>query len=96
MLWHDEKWGDSEMKAAYIHRLAVKDGFHNQGMGEQIINLAAEAAAAKGKTFLRLDCSNDNTSLCNYYEGLGFTRVSTKITMAGDYSAALYERLIPV
>jgi ribosomal protein S18 acetylase RimI-like enzyme len=96
--WDDESsWGVQPPVAAYIHRLAVKDGFHGQGLGEQIIDWANEQAVQNGRQFLRLDCDARNTSLCAYYENQGFVKVGTKqIPEYNDYIAALYERPVSI
>ena len=94
--WDDPRsWGEQPPVAGYIHRLAVKHGFHGQGLGERVIDWAAARATENGRSFLRLDCEAKNTDLCGYYEKLGFTRVGTRpIPEYDGYVAALYERPI--
>ncbi len=92
--WEDASiWGDQPPVAGYIHRLAIKDGFHGLGLGEQVLNWAQAEAAKKGRSLLRLDCSTDNPKLCAYYEKLGFVQVGTKHREGDGVSpTALYER----
>jgi len=93
--WDDEKmWGTQNSKAAYIHRLATKESFKGQGLGEKAIDWVEEQATKNGCTFLRLDCEEKNKGLCGYYEKLGFIKVGTKSSENSDYVAALYERPI--
>ena len=92
--WEDERnWGPQPPVAGYLHRLAIKDGFHGKGLGEQVVNWAAAQVADRGRQFLRLDCEAKNTQLCAYYENQGFVRVGERpIPEYGDYVAALFER----
>lgn len=94
--WDDERnWGLQPPVAGYIHRLAVKEGFHGQGIGERIVDWAATRAAENGRSVLRLDCEDTNTNLCRYYEKLGFVRVGTRdVSDYKGYRAALYERRV--
>jgi GNAT superfamily N-acetyltransferase len=94
--WADDDWDDErdkgERRAGYIRRLAVREDFHGQQIGAQIIDWAAGQAAREGRDRLRLDCNIANTKLCTYYEKQGFQRVVTKEFPAYHYTAALYER----
>lgn len=94
--WEDERfWGVQPPIAGYLHRLAVKEGFYKQGIGEQIIDWAAAQVAAEGRFLLRLDCEEKNTGLCRYYEVLGFIKVGRLPFPEldnGNYVEALYER----
>jgi ribosomal protein S18 acetylase RimI-like enzyme len=94
--WEDEiNWGPQPPVAGYMHRLAVKEGYRGQNLGEKIVGFAEEQTARHGREFLRLDCEAANADLCAYYEGLGFERVAT-IEAPGydDYTAALYEKRV--
>ena len=92
--WEDERsWGAQPPIAGYMHRLAIKNGYHDQGLGEIIINWAATQVAQNGKDVLRLDCEEGNVGLCAYYEKLGFVKVGSRpVPEYGDYVAALYEK----
>lgn len=96
MQWHDDiVWHRDATAAAYIHQLAIQEGYHGRGMGKQLLNLAASQAAARGKRLLRLDCNDQNQKLCEYYEKLGFKQVGIKsIPTSDNYTAALFERKI--
>ena len=90
--WDDEEvWGPQPPVAGYLHRLAIKDEFRGQGLGEQIVDWSAARAAENGRSSLRLDCEESNEDLCNYYKGLGFTKVGSQI-LNEFYTAALFER----
>lgn len=98
LTWEDHRvWGNQPPVAGYIHRLAVKQGFHGQNLGKRIIDWALATAAQNKKEFLRLDCASENTNLCKYYEGLGFKLVATKQIPSddGNYIAALYQKQLP-
>jgi GNAT superfamily N-acetyltransferase len=86
-------WGTQPPVAGYLHRLAVREGFHGSSIGAWAIDWAARQVILRGRNLLRLDCDSANTSLCGYYERQGFARVGQKI-LRGNYVAALYERAI--
>ncbi len=91
--WQDERdWGQQLPNAGYIHRLAIKDGFHGQGIGEQIIDWAVKEVIHNNRQLLRLCCDVNNTQLCAYYEKQDFVQVGTKEPEENGYTAALYER----
>lgn len=92
--WEDESsWGSQDPDAGYIHRLAIKDGYQGQGIGEQMIDWANNQLKQNNRQFLRLDCAINNKALCTYYEKQGFVRVAEK-EYSPTYTAALYERPI--
>lgn len=94
-LWEDEMmWGKQPPVAAYVHQLAIKAGYHSQGIGEQLLDWAGKKAAEQGRELLRIDFSPPNTGLKKYYEQLGFTFVKNREINAphATYMAALYER----
>lgn len=92
--WEDERnWGEQPPVAGYMHRLAVRNDFHGQGLGETITDWISAQVAKEGRQYLRLDCEESNTELCAYYEKLGFVKVGTRpVPEYGDYAAALYQR----
>jgi ribosomal protein S18 acetylase RimI-like enzyme len=95
LLWEDEMmWGKQPPMAAYVHQLAVKDGYHNHGIGGQLLDWASQQAAAKGRKLLRIDVPPSNSGLKTYYEKHGFQWVKNREIHAphATYTAALYER----
>lgn len=94
--WSDERiWGKQPPTAGYLHRMVVKDSWHGQNIGHQLIILAAHKAKRQKKQFLRLDCSPQNTKLCAYYEKQGFTMVGERqIVKPEPYTAGLYQRAV--
>jgi ribosomal protein S18 acetylase RimI-like enzyme len=93
--WQDEKyWGTQDPIAGYVHRVAVRNGFHGLGLGSFSIDWCANQVSARNRRYLRLDCDHRNKMLSAYFEALGFTLVATKpMPELGDYVASLYERL---
>jgi ribosomal protein S18 acetylase RimI-like enzyme len=89
----DEYWGPQAPNAGYVHGLSIRDGFRGLGLGVYAINWCADVVRANGRQRLRLDCEQTNTSLCGYYESIGFMRVGTKPFPSG-YCASLYELTI--
>ena len=93
--WEDEQiWGPQPPNAGYLHRLAIKDGFHGQELGKNIINWVLGEVAKNDRLFLRLDCNASNTKLCDYYKNLGFVEVTrTKLPSKTTFTV-LYEKPI--
>ncbi len=95
LLWEDEMmWGEQPPVAAYVHQLAVKDGYRGMNLGGQLLDWAGQQAANKGRDLLRIDFPPENDGLRAYYEGLGFTFVENREIHAphATYMAALYEK----
>src|SRR5207249_4921570 len=93
MQWADEAtWGErgADGQAGYIHGMAVSRIAAGKGIGAALIQFAQNFSAERRKHFLRLDCMDDNPSLCAYYEKLGFKRAGVK--QGTGWSAALYEK----
>ena len=91
--WQDDiYWDNRDDQAGYIHQLAIKQGFHGQGLGEKLIDWAGRKTAKKSKKYIRLDCSDQNQSLCEYYETQGFKQTGTKSIPDKNYTAALYQK----
>lgn len=94
-LWEDEMmWGEQPPVAAYVHQLAVKDGYHGQGIGEKLLNWATKKTTEGGRKLLRIDFPPQNDGLKKYYEKLGFKFVTNREIhdTHATYTAALYER----
>jgi ribosomal protein S18 acetylase RimI-like enzyme len=89
-------WGKQPPTAAYIHQLAIKDGYHGQHLGRVLLDWLSKQAAQKGYDQLRLDVPSDNNGLKHYYEKQGFVWVKDKEVRApwGIYASSLYERSI--
>jgi ribosomal protein S18 acetylase RimI-like enzyme len=95
LIWEDELvWGEQPPIAAYVHSLAVKDGYRGMDLGKQLIDWADQRAASEGRELLRIDFPPENDGLRAYYEKLGFTWVQDKqvTTPHKTYTATLYER----
>ena len=72
-MWGPDRGNDGQ--ATYIHRLAVRERFRGQKLGEQILDWAIDRTKEEGRSFVRLDCSYENRGLCTYYERRGFQEV---------------------
>lgn len=95
LLGKDERiWGDQPIAAIYLHRIALGKSAHGKGIGQLLLDKAIAQARDGGCQFLRLDCDEYNTNLCQHYEKYGFTKVGSKAVHLKDstYTAALYER----
>ena len=86
-----EFWADYPGQARYIHRLAVRRKYANQGIGAALLDLAGHLTAMEGVPWLRLDCNKDNGALQNYYIRHGFQHVDT-INLPHRISGALFQK----
>ncbi len=95
LIWDDQMtWGEQPAIAAYVHQLAVKDGYRGMNLGGKLLDWAGQQAASSGRELLRIDIPPVNDGLKRYYENLGFTWVKNREIHAphATYEAALYER----
>jgi GNAT superfamily N-acetyltransferase len=93
LLWDDTRhWGERPPDAAYVHKLAVSRARAGQRIGRAIVEWADATAAAKGRSFLRLDCLRTNPGIRRYYEELGFEHRRDQVIHGRDLS--LYERTV--
>ena len=94
--WQDEKyWGPQDPVAGYVHRLAVRSGFHGCGLGDVALNWSDHLVSAQNRHYLRLNCDHRNAKLCAYYEARGFVQVAIRpIPELSDYVASLYEKIL--
>jgi ribosomal protein S18 acetylase RimI-like enzyme len=99
--WHNpEVWtnefssADLTERAVYLHRLITARKYAGRGLGEWLINWAAERAHAKyGAKWIRIDVWTSNENLHRYYEKLGFKRCGT-CPIPGYPSGALFQKAI--
>ena len=97
MQWEDPRiWGDrgKDGRAGYVHGLAVRRSAAGRNLGFDIMNLAAEMAAAKPRELLRLDCMATNEGLCDYYRRAGFVGVGVNVVIKDVLSVQFFERRV--
>lgn len=83
-------WSDiSQEYSAFIHRLAVRQGFASGCVSTALMQWAVERSQDLGKHFLRLDCAADRPRLRAVYENFGFQHHSDR--QVGAYFVARYE-----
>lgn len=70
LLEQDERWGQDNTPAWYVHNLASWP--HCPGAGAQLLTLAEQEAARRGKRYLRLDCLTGARKLNAYYRTKGY------------------------
>lgn len=90
-------WGKQVPDALYVHRLAIRRGFHGLRLGAQLLNWASDQAKSQDRSFVRLDVCVGNQPLEDYYQNQGFKFIQQKtIKMPGDNYVAtrLYERAV--
>lgn len=89
LAWKDAYWPDDGL-AGYLHRLAIDNHKHRQGLGKVLLEEAMTLIGRQGRQFIRLDVSAENQRLRRYYESLGFIyrgRIEDH-----DYLGVLYEK----
>ncbi|MGA4719925.1 GNAT family N-acetyltransferase [Fictibacillus nanhaiensis] len=70
--WDEHIFGKDEVHdSLYVHRLAVRPSFMNQGIGKEIVNWI-EANVEQGKEYIKLDCVANNIKLNQFYVKNGF------------------------
>ncbi|HMB94948.1 MAG TPA: GNAT family N-acetyltransferase [Tepidisphaeraceae bacterium] len=92
-------WGErgkDDGKSAYIHGLAVRRCVGGRGLGYELLNIASQMLAERGKTLLRLDCMAENEPLCDYYRKAGFTEVGAVHLNKWNWTSRLFERPINI
>jgi ribosomal protein S18 acetylase RimI-like enzyme len=89
LTWRDAYWVDDGL-AGYLHRLAIRDGKHRQGLGDVMLEWAIGAIKRRGRQYVRLDTPADNGRLRRYYESRGFTYRGQ--IADHDYLGALFEK----
>jgi GNAT superfamily N-acetyltransferase len=83
----DHHW-DNDGTALYVHAFAVHRKFKGQGIGQVMLDWAADEARRQGKQYLRLDCMNENARLKQYYAEASFESRGQH----SDGWSALFER----
>jgi ribosomal protein S18 acetylase RimI-like enzyme len=66
----DHHWAD-DGSALYVHAFAVNRKFKGLGIGQAMLNWAADEGRRRGKQFMRLDCMNENARLKQVYLDAG-------------------------
>ena len=88
----EDIWKSDDAKVLYIHKLAIRRKYENQGLGRQVLRLIKERAIKSNMKYLRLDCVAHNLALRQYYEANGF-KLTTEVDTP-DVALALYELAI--
>ena len=66
----DHHWAD-DGTALYVGAFAVNRKFKGLGIGQAMLNWAADDGRRRGKQFMRLDCMNEDTRLKQVYLDAG-------------------------
>ena len=67
----DHHW-DDDGAAMYVHAFVVNRKFKGQGIGQAMLDWAADEGCRRGKKYLRLDCMEENLRLKQYYLQTGW------------------------
>ncbi len=92
--WSDKNWDDNNQDAAFVHQLAINNTYRNQDIGSQLLEQASNIAKQQGKKLLRLDCSYDNTKLCDYYTRNGFSLHKVIQSASPPMNKALFQKIL--
>jgi ribosomal protein S18 acetylase RimI-like enzyme len=68
-------WGDTQGKAACIHRLAVLPEYQGRGLGRLMLQFAESLAREQGKSSIRLDVFTGNAGAVSMYGKAGYRQV---------------------
>jgi ribosomal protein S18 acetylase RimI-like enzyme len=79
--------------AGVIHRLCVRPGFQDRGVGRKMILYAEHALASEGYTAVRLDAFPQNKKAIHLYQSLGYKRAGSSFYRKGEFY--LYEKRLP-
>ena len=71
-------WPAAGDDALYLHRFAVRRSA--AGVGRRAIEWMVSEVRRRGRTYLRLDCREDNPGIRSYYERIGFKLVGETTT----------------
>ncbi|NYH79041.1 GNAT superfamily N-acetyltransferase [Actinopolyspora biskrensis] len=92
LLWSDpEFWGADATPAVYVHGLMVDRRAAGTGLGEYMLDCAAEIGRAAGAEVLRLDCVESNHVLRAFYTGQGLSEVG-RCDFRNLFSVTLFEK----
>jgi GNAT superfamily N-acetyltransferase len=95
---HDLRiWGGDPTEASYLHRLMVDRRWAHRHLGAELLSWAEEHCRARGRTHLRLDCVEINTTLIDYYTRAGFRevrRVSIEDLLPHEGGLVLFEKTL--
>ena len=93
LIWSDpEIWGESSVRAAYVHGLVIDRSLVGVGLGRDLLTWAARHARDEGAETLRLDCAETNPALRRYYRNFGFSEVGVRDL--GRFEVVLFEKFL--
>ncbi|AOW93497.1 hypothetical protein BFN03_14835 [Rhodococcus sp. WMMA185] len=95
LVWSDpEIWGHQQEFSGYVHGLVIDRSQSGTKLGSRLLEWAADRARDAGAELLRLDCTEHNTALREYYARAGFVEVGRRDFDDLWYSLVLLERRI--
>ncbi|WP_072686967.1 GNAT family N-acetyltransferase [Rhodococcus marinonascens] len=95
LVWSDlDIWGHQEEFSGYVHGLVIDRSQAGTKLGSQLLEWAAGRARNAGAALLRLDCTEHNMALRDYYARAGFVEVGRRDFGTVWYSLILLERRI--
>lgn len=83
-------WEQDGAPAAYLYKLAVARSAARNGLGDRLLEAAADWARGEGLSRLRLDCWDGNAVLRRFYRERSFTELRAATTHG--FEVRLFER----
>lgn len=92
MLYEEDKSWDMPEPAFYVHQLVSSLDASGLDTGRIYLENAEKLAKEQGKSYIRLDSSEDNIKLAEYYTRLGFKAAGSCIR--GKYRGVLRQKRV--
>jgi len=90
--WSDKDlWGENDGDAGYIHHLAIDRNCSIVNLGNKLLELAENKIRDNNKTYIRLDCIENNQKLNQYYLDRNYDFIKHCIYY-DDSTGNLYEK----
>jgi N-acetylglutamate synthase-like GNAT family acetyltransferase len=82
----------ADADVCYLERLAVLPGHRRNGFGEALVNYAVERAREFGARRVELGVVAAEAELCEWYERLGFSAVSTVLFEGAQFEVTFMRK----
>ena len=95
--YSDAPWQIDSDEVIVLHVLAVHPDYRGKGLARRLVENVIEQERKAGKTALRLDVIENNTTAEKLYQKLGFQYIQTKTLyydVVGEMTFKLYELVL--
>lgn len=87
-VWDEWLWGETDVLAAYLHKLALKPTEIGKGFGKDVLEWIETYVGNEGISRLRLDCIGSNQKLNNFYSKCEYQKIDVRKQFT------LYEKIL--